>query len=124
MTNKKDELPSLDSLDERIKQARLATEEPAQTPHIAKERSQALRAGTEILAGVGVGAFIGYYLDDQLGTRPWCLILLVFLGFAGGVMNLYRALAHDSESEAGETNPVDAGGDAPAADHKGKNAGE
>lgn len=51
----------------------------------------AMRIGVELVAGVGVGAGIGYFLDRWLGTGPWLLILFFFLGAAGGIMNVYRA---------------------------------
>ena len=51
----------------------------------------AVRIGVELVAGVGVGAGIGYFLDRWLGTGPWLLILFFFLGAAGGMMNVYRA---------------------------------
>lgn len=120
MANEKDELPSLDSLDERIKQVRQSVDEPHGIAQPGKGKSQVLRGGTEILAGVGVGAFIGYFLDDHLGTRPWGLIVLVLLGFAGGVMNLYRAVAQESQTSTDETNPAGTKGSRP----KDENAGE
>lgn len=51
----------------------------------------AMRIGIELVAGVAVGAGIGYLLDSWLGTAPWLLILFFFLGAAGGMMNVYRA---------------------------------
>ena len=37
--------------------------------------AMAMRIGVELVAGVGVGAGIGYFLDRWLGTGPWLLIL-------------------------------------------------
>jgi ATP synthase protein I len=51
----------------------------------------AMRIGIELVAGVAVGALIGYALDQWLGTTPWLLILMFFLGSGAGVMNVYRA---------------------------------
>ena len=45
---------------------------------------------THMLAGLGVGAAIGYYLDAWLGTSPWMLGLFFFLGAAAGALNTYR----------------------------------
>ena len=53
---------------------------------------QGLQAGIEILAGIGVGALIGYGLDSWLGTRPWLSIVLFVLGGAAGLLNAYRHL--------------------------------
>ncbi len=51
----------------------------------------ALRAGTDMVAAIMVGTFLGYWLDSWLGTRPWFMILLLFLGFAAGFLNIYRS---------------------------------
>ncbi|MTJ83270.1 MAG: AtpZ/AtpI family protein [Telmatospirillum sp.] len=49
------------------------------------------RIATELVAGIAVGALIGYALDGWLGTRPWLMVVFLFLGAAAGTMNVYRA---------------------------------
>lgn len=49
-----------------------------------------LRAATDLVAGVAVGAFLGYLLDDWLNTKPLFMIVMFFLGFIAGFMNIYR----------------------------------
>jgi ATP synthase protein I len=44
-----------------------------------------------MVAGVAVGAVIGWLLDRWLGISPWGLIVFLLLGFAAGVLNLMRA---------------------------------
>ena len=39
---------------------------------------------------IGFGA--GYWLDGVLGTKPWLSFVGFFLGFAAGVLNVYRVL--------------------------------
>jgi ATP synthase protein I len=39
---------------------------------------------------IGFGA--GYWLDGVLGTRPWLAFIGFFLGFAAGVLNVYRVM--------------------------------
>jgi ATP synthase protein I len=39
---------------------------------------------------IGFGA--GYWLDGVIGTRPWLAFIGFFLGFAAGVLNVYRVL--------------------------------
>ncbi|HKS84427.1 MAG TPA: AtpZ/AtpI family protein, partial [Pseudolabrys sp.] len=46
---------------------------------------------TELVAGVLVGAAVGWLLDRWLGTSPWGLIVFFLLGFAAGVLNVMRA---------------------------------
>ncbi len=49
------------------------------------------RMSTELVAGVLVGALIGWLLDRWLGISPWGLIVFLLLGFAAGVLNVMRA---------------------------------
>ena len=64
-----------------------------------QQRSDASNAGmalgfriaVELVAGVAVGTFIGYALDAWLGTKPWLMVVFLFLGGAAGVLNVYRA---------------------------------
>ncbi|HEX9881973.1 MAG TPA: AtpZ/AtpI family protein [Hyphomicrobium sp.] len=61
--------------------------------------ARAFRFVAELLVGVGVGGFIGWVLDRQLGTAPWLLVLFVTLGFAAGLMNVIRA-AQKAQADA------------------------
>lgn len=45
----------------------------------------------ELVAGVLVGAVIGWLLDRFLGISPFGLIVFVLLGFAAGVLNVMRS---------------------------------
>ncbi|MDH5560086.1 MAG: AtpZ/AtpI family protein [Deltaproteobacteria bacterium] len=46
--------------------------------------------GIEMAASVAVGGFIGYWLDEWLGTDPWFLIFWLFCGFVSGFRSLVR----------------------------------
>ena len=50
------------------------------------------RVATELLAGLLVGAGIGWTLDKWLNTNPWFLILFFLLGGAAGILNLWRVV--------------------------------
>jgi len=52
---------------------------------------QALKLGSEFVAGVLVGFGIGWLVDQGLGTSPWGLIVFVLLGFGAGTMNVMRS---------------------------------
>ena len=52
---------------------------------------QAFRLASEFVAGVLVGAALGWGLDKVAGTSPWGLIGLLLLGFCAGVLNVVRA---------------------------------
>ncbi len=50
------------------------------------------RVATELLAGLLVGAGIGWTLDKWLDTNPWFLILFFLLGGVAGILNLWRVV--------------------------------
>lgn len=53
--------------------------------------AKGFRLSTELVAGVIVGAIIGWALDKLLGISPWGLIVFLLLGFVAGVLNVMRA---------------------------------
>jgi ATP synthase protein I len=53
--------------------------------------ARALRLSAEMVAGVVVGAGLGLLLDRFAGTSPWGFIVLLLLGFAGGVLTVMRS---------------------------------
>jgi ATP synthase protein I len=59
--------------------------------------SLAVRATSEIVAGVAVGAVFGVGLDWLLRTRAVFLILFALLGVAAGIANVIRAVRPKSE---------------------------
>ncbi|HET7850759.1 MAG TPA: AtpZ/AtpI family protein [Pseudolabrys sp.] len=61
--------------------------------------ARGFRLSTELVAGVAVGAFIGWLLDRWLGISPWGLIVFLLLGFAAGVLNVMRAAGVVSDNQ-------------------------
>ena len=53
--------------------------------------AKGFRLSSELVAGVVVGAGIGWLLDRWLGISPWGLIVFLLLGFAAGVLNVMRS---------------------------------
>lgn len=51
----------------------------------------AFRLVTELVAGLAVGAFLGYWIDRILGTMPVFLLIFFFLGAGAGILNVVRA---------------------------------
>jgi len=49
------------------------------------------RLSSELIAGVVVGAAIGWGVDRLLSTSPFGLILFFLLGFVAGVVNVVRS---------------------------------
>ena len=50
------------------------------------------RVGTELLAGLLIGAGIGWTLDQWVNTTPLFLIIFFVLGGVAGIYNLWRLL--------------------------------
>ncbi|HTP91085.1 MAG TPA: AtpZ/AtpI family protein [Xanthobacteraceae bacterium] len=53
--------------------------------------AKGFRLSSELVAGVLVGAGLGWLIDRWLGTSPWGLIVFLLLGFAAGVLNVMRS---------------------------------
>ena len=54
------------------------------------------RVGTELLAGLIIGAGIGWTIDQWLNTTPLFLIIMFILGGVAGIYNLWRVLTGKS----------------------------
>ena len=52
--------------------------------------ARGLRLSSELVAGVLVGAGLGWLIDRWLGISPLGLIVFLLLGFAAGVVNVMR----------------------------------
>ena len=63
----------------------------------------ALRLGADFVAGVILGAALGWGVDRLFGTGPWGLMVFLLLGFAAGILTVLRS--------AGLTKPGPAGPD-------------
>jgi ATP synthase protein I len=81
--------------------------------------AKASRLGTEFIAAILVGGFIGYFADMAMGTTPWFLLVMVLVGFVAGVLNVVRAAAR-MNAEAIITPDMDLGPEAHRDDADGK----
>jgi len=52
--------------------------------------ARGFRLSSELVAGVLVGAGIGWLIDKGLGTLPWGVFVFALLGFTAGVLNVMR----------------------------------
>ena len=89
----------LGSLDHRLSEIRdsrkIRTDQPGTEGGDGVARASAMALGfrlsSELIAGVVVGALLGWAFDHLLSTSPWGLIVLVLLGFVAGVVNVVRS---------------------------------
>jgi ATP synthase protein I len=87
-----DEDARLNSLDERLRRAR--TDEAIRSG-VGQDKGEAdYRVGSKVLSyllgGMVGGALVGWTLDRLLGTSPWLLLVLLFLGIISGFRNIIR----------------------------------
>jgi ATP synthase protein I len=57
----------------------------------ASAMAMGIRLSSELIAGVGVGALMGWGFDRLLSTSPFGLIVFVLVGFSAGVLNVVRS---------------------------------
>jgi ATP synthase protein I len=65
----------------------------------ASGMARGLRLSTELVAGVIVGAAIGWFLDRWLGISPWGFIVFLLLGFAAGILNVMRSAGQANSNQ-------------------------
>jgi ATP synthase protein I len=80
----------LDSLDERIE--RLQREEAKRTRRPQPDPTIQIwqRMFSHLIGAPAGGGIVGWGLDSLFGTFPWLLLLMLFLGFGVGVVNVMR----------------------------------
>jgi len=52
--------------------------------------ARGFRLSSELVAGVLVGAGLGWLIDRWLGSLPWGMFVFALLGFTAGVLNVMR----------------------------------
>lgn len=89
-------------MDERInklqKKEEAARAHKKESPFVYASKT-GFRVGTELLSGVLVGGAIGFMLDGYLQTKPWMLVLFLFLGGAAGFLNVYRFVKNEGSKK-------------------------
>ena len=91
-----DEVPKLrpdarlESLDERLDRAQRREAEKASRVQDDPTYRVGQLVLSQLIGGPLGGGVIGWLLDRWLGTAPWLMLILLFLGFAGGMFNAFR----------------------------------
>lgn len=60
------------------------------TPGDSKMAGAGLRMSLELVVGIVFGLGFGWILDHWLGTKPWFMIVFMFLGLGAGIANVMR----------------------------------
>jgi len=88
----------LGSLDKRLSEVRgnrkIGTDQPGGSEDGAARASamaRGFRLSSELIAGVVVGAGIGWGIDRLLSTSPFGFIVFFLLGFVAGVVNVVKS---------------------------------
>jgi len=93
----------LTSLDERLRRAeRVEGERKPQVDSSAVVRSAGLRALQSLVGMPFGGAVIGWLLDRLFDTAPWIMLALMFIGFAGGVIDVMKYSNKDPNRGVGK----------------------
>lgn len=86
--------PKLASLEERLRAARRAEEartNPEMRLGVAGPGEKTGQRVISTLVGYPIGGgIVGWLLDEWLGTRPWIMLALLFLGFAGACYQVFK----------------------------------
>jgi ATP synthase protein I len=102
-------------LGEKIDEARagrVPMRRPGGNPGMQQGLALGFRIGIELVTAVVVSVGLGWAIDRWLGTRPWVMLVMFFLGIAAGMLNVYRAVTGTSRavgwgnSAAGAAGPM------------------
>jgi ATP synthase protein I len=86
-----------DSLARRIAAARAA--ESGAKDGGKRQENTGWQLASEFIGAMLAGGFIGWFIDRQLGSGPWGLIIMLMLGFVTG---LYQSLRRQKAMDADE----------------------
>src|SRR3954470_19115639 len=83
----------LKRLGERLEQTSASRSSDGSSSRSATDHAgfaRGFRLSSELVAGVLVGAGLGWLIDRWLGSLPWGMFVFALSGFAAGVLNVMR----------------------------------
>jgi ATP synthase protein I len=80
-----------EGLGQRRKSGQSSESSEADRAATASGYARGFRLSSELVAGVAVGAGLGWLIDRWLGISPWGLMIFLLLGFAAGLLNVMRS---------------------------------
>jgi ATP synthase protein I len=103
-----DEVPKLppdarlESLDERLDRLQRAEAEKQAKRQVDPNMRIAQLVIGYLIGGPLGGGLLGWGLDSLFGTKPWLMLVMLFLGFAVGIRNVVR-ISRNTPSEGAGT---------------------
>lgn len=55
--------------------------------------------GATLASGVIIGYFLGRWLDNLFGTKPWLTFIMLFVGMGAGFKGVYESMFPDREGD-------------------------
>jgi len=93
-------LAALTAALEKQKDPQAGSEALEATQRTGRAMSLGFRVLSEFVAGIIVGAVMGWQLDEWLGTKPVLLIVMTTFGTIAGFWNVYRLAAAPTGPQA------------------------
>ena len=66
--------------------------EDSEDQTLGRQLANLMAAGTQLTASIGGSALLGWWLDREVGTKPWLLLVFVLVGTVGGFIGFMRTL--------------------------------
>lgn len=100
----------LTQLDDQLERAKARNAPPPDVKGRGNAIGFAFRLTVELVVGLVVGGFLGWWIDKLLGTTPAFLLIFFILGMSAGILNVLRTAKMMQARE--EANGVKPGTDA------------
>lgn len=85
---------NLDQLDAKLKAARERIEGRGEGSKKGSYNDSLVGVGyrmsIELVVGICAGLGLGWLIDWQMGTKPWFMLVFMFVGLAAGIFNVVR----------------------------------
>ena len=91
--DRKDKRDRLSALESDISEIRKRRQPVQENRANASMLGLAWRLTIEMLVGIGVGGYLGWWLDQAMGTKPIMMLVLLILGMAAGLLNSVRTVS-------------------------------